>query len=71
MHPHGQEPYLMENVQIHSERTVDPPLRHAPLLGEQTLEIAADLLGLGSDQIRALIARGVLEEPETRRADGR
>ena len=71
MHPHGQEPYLMENVQIHSERTVDPPLRHAPLLGEQTLEIAADLLGLGSDQISALIARGVLEEPETRRADGR
>jgi crotonobetainyl-CoA:carnitine CoA-transferase CaiB-like acyl-CoA transferase len=64
-HPHGQEPYMMENVQIHAEHTVDPPLGQAPLLGEQTFEVAAELLGLGNDQVRALIARGVLETQGT------
>jgi len=62
-HPYGQEPYLLENVQIHAERTVDPPLGQAPLLGEQTVEIAAELLGLGNAQVSELIARGVLEVP--------
>jgi crotonobetainyl-CoA:carnitine CoA-transferase CaiB-like acyl-CoA transferase len=60
-HPHGREPYLMEDVQIHGDRTVAPPLVQAPLLGEQTFEVAAELLGLDEEQVRALVTRGVLE----------
>jgi crotonobetainyl-CoA:carnitine CoA-transferase CaiB-like acyl-CoA transferase len=61
LHPHGAEPFILENVQVHSERIADPPLRQAPLLGEQTREIARDLLGLTDTEIEDLIARGVLE----------
>lgn len=63
LHPYGAEPFVLENVQIHSERIADPPLRQAPLLGEQTREIARDLLGLPDAQIEELITRGVLEIP--------
>lgn len=61
LHPHGREPYILENVQIHSGRIADPPLGQAPLLGEQTRELAAELLGLSQDDIDDLLARGVLE----------
>jgi crotonobetainyl-CoA:carnitine CoA-transferase CaiB-like acyl-CoA transferase len=61
LHPHGAEPFILENVQVHAERIADPPLRQAPLLGEQTREIARDLLGLTDTEIDDLIARGVLE----------
>lgn len=61
LHPHGREPYILENAQIHSDRIADPPLGQAPLLGEQTRELAADLLGLSPDEIDDLMARGVLE----------
>ncbi|KAA0117991.1 CoA transferase [Mycolicibacterium sp. P9-22] len=61
LHPHGREPYILENVQIHSGRIADPPLGQAPLLGEQTRELAAELLGLSQDDIDDLMARGVLE----------
>jgi crotonobetainyl-CoA:carnitine CoA-transferase CaiB-like acyl-CoA transferase len=60
-HPHGSEPWVMENVQVHSERVADPPPGHAPLPGEQTSEIAAELLGLSPSQVRDLVSRGVLE----------
>ncbi|ORB28221.1 CaiB/BaiF CoA-transferase family protein [Mycolicibacterium parafortuitum] len=63
LHPHGTEPFMMENVQIHCDHVPDPPLGQAPLLGEQTAEIAAELLGLGDDEIAALLERGVLENP--------
>lgn len=61
LHPHGREPYILENVQIHSDRIADPPLGQAPLLGEQTRELAAELLGLSQADIDDLMARGVLE----------
>ena len=63
IHPHGAEPYIMENIQLHDEYTAAPPARPAPLLGEQTAEIAAGLLGLSPGEITALIERGVLEVP--------
>ncbi|WP_396898216.1 CoA transferase [Mycolicibacterium sp.] len=63
LHPYGREPFVMENVQIHSERIADPPLGQAPLLGEQTRDIAAELLHLGDPEIDDLLARGVLEGP--------
>lgn len=61
LHPYGAVPFAMENVQIHSERVADPPLGQAPMLGEQTVEIAAGLLGLDRTDIDDLIERGVLE----------
>lgn len=64
LHPHAAEPFMMENVQIHSDRVADPPLGQAPLLGEQTREIAAELLGLSDVEIDDLIERGVLEMPQ-------
>lgn len=64
LHPHGSTPFMMENVQIHCDHVADPPLGQAPLLGEQTAEIAADLLGLDPAQIDDLHERGVLETPE-------
>jgi crotonobetainyl-CoA:carnitine CoA-transferase CaiB-like acyl-CoA transferase len=63
LHPYGASPYMMENVQIHCDHVADPPLGQAPLLGEQTEEIAAELLGLDAGQIHELHARAVLETP--------
>lgn len=60
-HPHGTEPYVLENVQIHARSVDDPPSVPAPLLGEQTKEIAAELLGLDEARIEDLLHRGVLE----------
>lgn len=63
LHPHGDVPFMMENVQIHCDHVADPPLGQAPLLGEQTAEIATELLGLDAAQIEELHERGVLETP--------
>lgn len=60
-HPYGSGPWVMENVQIHAGYVADPPLLPAPLLGEQTYQIAAELLGLDAAQTEDLVRRGVLE----------
>src|SRR6185437_4852450 len=60
-HPSGGNPWVMENVQIHAGRVAEPPLVPAPLLGEQTYQVAEELLGLDTDQISDLVRRGVLE----------
>ncbi|MCV7203916.1 CoA transferase [Mycolicibacterium peregrinum] len=65
LHPHADEPFTMENVQIHSDRVADPPLIQAPLLGEQTRDIAVELLGLDDADIDELIEAGVLEVPQS------
>lgn len=68
LHPHGKEPYVLENAQLHSERIADPPLGQAPLLGEQTIEIATTLLGLDPADVADLLERGVLQTaPEAHR----
>ncbi len=64
LHPFGSVPFIVENAQIHCAHVADPPMRQAPLLGEQTAEIAAELLGLDPAQITALHDRGVLETPQ-------
>jgi len=61
MHPYGDMPFTLENVQMHAEHIPDPPLGQAPLLGEQTVEIARNRLGLSEDEIARLVERGVLE----------
>ena len=70
LHPLWTTPFVMENVVIHSERIADPPMRQAPLLGEQTREIAADLLGLDDEQITELLRSGVLESIQPAEIDG-
>jgi crotonobetainyl-CoA:carnitine CoA-transferase CaiB-like acyl-CoA transferase len=60
-HPCGGDPWVMENVQIHAGGVDEPPLVPAPLLGEQTYQIAEELLGLDAGQTADLVRRGVLE----------
>jgi crotonobetainyl-CoA:carnitine CoA-transferase CaiB-like acyl-CoA transferase len=60
-HTDMDEPSFYENAQVGSSRIPDPPLRQAPHLGEQTVEIAADLLGLDRERVDALVASGALE----------
>jgi crotonobetainyl-CoA:carnitine CoA-transferase CaiB-like acyl-CoA transferase len=60
-HPYGSDPWVMENTQIHAERVEEPPLVPAPLLGEQTYQVAEELLGLDAAQTADLVRRGVLE----------
>ena len=42
----------------------DVVVYQAPKIGEHTREIGRDLLGLGGDEIEALVADGVLEVPK-------
>jgi crotonobetainyl-CoA:carnitine CoA-transferase CaiB-like acyl-CoA transferase len=60
-HPYGSSSWVMENVQIQAERVEEPPLAPAPLLGEQTYQIADEMLGLDAAQVDDLVRRGVLE----------
>lgn len=71
LHPHAPAPFMMENVQIHADLIPDPPLGQAPLLGEQTREVAAELLGLDDQEIDELIARAILEVPAAAAHSGR
>lgn len=71
LHPYADEPFTLENVQIHSDRIADPPLLQAPLLGEQTREIATELLGMDDAGIDELIATGVFEVPRLTQPAGR
>ena len=71
LHPHGTAPFMMENVQIHADLIPDPPLGQAPLLGEQTREVAGELLGLDDQKIDDLIAGAVLEVPAAVEHSGR
>lgn len=69
-HPYLPEQLVAENAPIRSMRLPDPPARPAPVMGEHTVEIAREWLGLDEDEIADLIARGVLEMPKLR-GDGR
>jgi crotonobetainyl-CoA:carnitine CoA-transferase CaiB-like acyl-CoA transferase len=70
VHPLGTGPWVMENVQIRAGSVAEPPALPAPLLGEQTYQIAEELLGLGTAQIDDLVRRGVLEIAPDPRAAG-
>jgi len=41
----------------------EPIIEAAPMLGEHTRELAMQLLGLGEEEVQALIDEGVLEDP--------
>ena len=61
-HPHLADPYWVETAPIASQRLADPPEVPAPLMGQHSTEIAADVLGLSPDEIARLIEAGVLEQ---------
>jgi crotonobetainyl-CoA:carnitine CoA-transferase CaiB-like acyl-CoA transferase len=61
VHPFGNGPWMMENVQVQAAGVADPPEGPAPLLGEHTYQVAAELLGLNTAQIDDLVGRGILE----------
>jgi crotonobetainyl-CoA:carnitine CoA-transferase CaiB-like acyl-CoA transferase len=70
-HPHIKDPMYIEVAPVHSKRLPNPPERPAPLQGEHTIEIVSGELGIGFDEVTALINEKVLEIPapiETLRA---
>ncbi|MGQ4618898.1 CoA transferase [Nocardia sp. R7R-8] len=58
-----------ENTPARFSRIPDVELRPAPLLGQDTREIAARLLGLRTEEIEALIEEGVLEVADPRHSE--
>ncbi|MFS2008844.1 CaiB/BaiF CoA transferase family protein [Azospirillum sp. CT11-132] len=62
--------FHVENAPVRSKRLPDPKKKPAPLFGEDTVEIAQDLLGLSPRQIDDLVEKGILETGDTRHAKG-
>ncbi|MGV0834402.1 CaiB/BaiF CoA transferase family protein [Mycolicibacterium thermoresistibile] len=60
-HPHLRRPVPTGARIAHFSTIPDPPLNPAPLVGEQTREIAETLLGLGPDDIERLVREKVLQ----------
>jgi len=60
-HPLIPAPFYLENAPVKSKHLADPPQNPAPLMGEHTVEIARDLLGLSPDEIAQLIEKKILE----------
>ena len=58
-HP-GAGRYLMPGSPLDFSAVPRVPVRRAPLLGENTDEVLADVLGLGSREIAALHDKGVV-----------
>ncbi|MEV0544522.1 CaiB/BaiF CoA transferase family protein [Nocardia salmonicida] len=61
-HPLVRRPIHMENALCVSSHLADPEISPAPLHGQHTREIAAQLLGLSDDEVDAAINSGILEE---------
>jgi crotonobetainyl-CoA:carnitine CoA-transferase CaiB-like acyl-CoA transferase len=59
--PGISKPLLTENAPTLSRNLPDPDIRHAPLQGEHTRDIAKRLLNLSEAEIDALVAAGDLE----------
>lgn len=57
--------FHIENAPVRSKRMPDPEKNPAPLFGEDTVEIARDLLGLSPRQIEELLAKGILDADGT------
>jgi len=62
-HPQLGQPILVDNAPVRSHRLSPPPLGPAPLMGEQTRELARRLLGLDDRNIDLLLEAKVLEAP--------
>jgi crotonobetainyl-CoA:carnitine CoA-transferase CaiB-like acyl-CoA transferase len=62
-HPRIRHKFSLENAPVRSERLPDPPDGPAPLLGEHTVQIAREVLGLSSSEISALTRDNILQQP--------
>jgi crotonobetainyl-CoA:carnitine CoA-transferase CaiB-like acyl-CoA transferase len=49
----------------HYRQIPDPPMRQAPLAGQQSREICADVLGLGDGEVDQLVRAGVVQVTDT------
>jgi crotonobetainyl-CoA:carnitine CoA-transferase CaiB-like acyl-CoA transferase len=58
--PDADEPLLVVGNPIKFSDVPDEPARHWPRLGEHTDEVLAADLGLGTDEIAGLRARGAI-----------
>ncbi len=56
-------PLVFEGVAFHGSNMTPPRIEAAPILGQHTREICRELLGLGDDEIEALIGSGAIEDP--------
>ena len=54
-------PVIFEGPAFHATAMADPIETPAPKLGEHTVAIATEVLGMDPAEVEALIARGVLE----------
>jgi crotonobetainyl-CoA:carnitine CoA-transferase CaiB-like acyl-CoA transferase len=62
-HPHIAQPFHREAAPVRSQLIPPSPDRPSPLLGEHTIAIAAERLGLSDAEIGRLIEAGILEAP--------
>lgn len=60
-HPIHDRPFWLETGPARFTRIADPTVAPAPVMGEHTIQIARDLLGLSEPEIDRLIDSGVLE----------
>jgi crotonobetainyl-CoA:carnitine CoA-transferase CaiB-like acyl-CoA transferase len=63
-HPHLSRPFFRDAAPVRAQRLPPPPDAPAPLLGEHTIAIATQHLGLSKPEIAALLQAGVLEGTE-------
>ena len=68
--PHLGQAIAVDNAPVRSERLARPPLGPAPLVGEHTRALAADLLGLDPREIDRLIEAKVLEASKAASREG-
>ena len=57
----GCDGLMLEGPAFHSAMIPEPRLVPAPGLGQDTIDISRDLLGLDDDEIATLIKDGILE----------
>ena len=63
-HPYIEDTFLLENAPSRMTALPDPVLCPAPLMGEHSLDVVRDLLGLSEDELKALTEDGILEVAE-------
>ena len=59
--PQLDDAVLVDNAPLRSDGLARPSLRPAPLMGEHTRQVIADILGLDDREIDVLLEKKVLE----------
>jgi crotonobetainyl-CoA:carnitine CoA-transferase CaiB-like acyl-CoA transferase len=61
VHPHMDQPFMVEGAPVRSGRLPDPAQAAAPVMGEHSVEIARHELGLSDAEIARLTEMNILE----------